>query len=187
LAIAGLAGVYPLTLLSLSAIGIGVCFLLDGAAVVRRISTSLREATEGKTQMMELGPGTTGETLAGITGIALGLLGLFGVVPVVLMLCAAIVFGAALAIGSRTRSYMHKIMLTRRQEASISRNAVSQIVLLTTGLQVLLGLAAFALGIIGLGDAAPLTLSLVAMLVVAVALVLTSPALVSRVMPALQS
>jgi len=50
LAIAGLAGVYPLTLLSLSAIGIGVCFLLDGAAVARRISTSLREATEGKTR-----------------------------------------------------------------------------------------------------------------------------------------
>jgi uncharacterized membrane protein len=182
LAIVGLAGIYPLSLVSLATIGIGAAFLLDGFAVVKRLSGLVREASEGRIRMAELSSGTTGETLAGITGIALGILAFAGVVPVVLTLCAAVVFGAALMIGSRTRSLMHGIMGTYRAEHHIANPMVFG----TTALQVLLGLCVFILAIIGLGDVAPLTLSLVSMLVAAAALVLTNPVLVSRVGPALQ-
>jgi hypothetical protein len=50
-----------------------------------------------------------------------------------------------------------------------------------------LELAVFTLAIIGLSDAAPLTLSLVCMLLTAAALVLTNPAVVGAAIPALRS
>jgi hypothetical protein len=182
LAIVGLAGIYPLSLVSLATIGIGIAFLLDGVAVVKRLSGLVQDASDGRIRMAELGPGTTGETLAGITGIALGILAFAGVAPVVLTLCAAVVFGAALVIGSRTRSLMHGIMGTYRAEHQIA----NPVIFGTTALQVLLGLSIFILAIIGLGNVVPLTLGLVSLLVAAVALVLTNPVLVSRVGPALQ-
>jgi hypothetical protein len=183
LAIVGLAGIYPTWLVSLAATGLGVSFLLDGVAIVKRLSGLLRDATGPEARIADLGPGTTGETLAGITGIALGLLAFLGIVPVVLTLCAAIVFGAALVIGSRTKGLVHRVMVTYRQEHQMPRDTVNQVVFGSTILQVLFGLSAFTLAIIGLGNVAPLTLSLVCMLIVAVALVLTNPALVSKVVP----
>jgi hypothetical protein len=186
-AIVGLAGIYPVSLVSLAAIGLGIAFLLDGAAIVKRLSALLYDATSGKIRIAELGPGTTGETLAGITGVALGILAFLGIVPVVLALCAAIVFGAALVIGSRTKGLLHRVMVTYRQEHQMPRDTVNQVVFGTTILQVLFGLSVFTLAIIGLGNVAPLTLSLVCMLLVAVALVLTNPALVGKVAPALRT
>jgi hypothetical protein len=186
LAIVGLTGLYPTWLVSISAMGIGVSFLLEGIAIVARLSDFLHEATDGRIQMAELGAGTTGETLAGITGVALGLLGLLGIAPVVLILCASIVFGAALVIGSRTKVFMHKIMVTYREEHPMARQMARQAVFVTAALQVVMGIAVFTLAIIALTDIAPLTLSLVAVLIAAAALVLTNPAIASRMAPVLR-
>jgi hypothetical protein len=186
-AIVGLAGIYPLSLVSLAAIGIGISFLLDGAAIVKRLAGLVQDATGEGARTAELGPGTTGETLAGITGIALGILAFSGIAPVVLTLCAAVVFGAALVIGSRARGSVHRIMGAYRVEHQMPRDTANQVFFGTTALQVLLGLSIFVLAIIGLGDVRPLTLSLVSMLLAAVALVLTNPVLVSRVGPALRA
>jgi hypothetical protein len=181
-AIAGLAGVYPTWLLSLAAIGIGVSFLLEGLAIGGRLSGLLRPATEGRTEIGRLGAGTMSETLAGITGITLGILGFLGVVPVILALCASVVFGAALMIGYRTRISLHRLLAGDRED----RYAAHQTVFVTAGVQVLMGLAVFTLAIIGLADVAPLALSLVAVLIAAVALVLTNPIVVNKVTPALR-
>lgn len=186
LAIAGLAGVYPTWLLSLATIGIGISFLLEGVAIVGSLSRLLRPAGGGA-PMAGLSVGTMSETLTGITGITLGILGFLGVVPVILALCASVVFGAALMIGSRTKVSLHKLLAGAREDQPAARHTARQTVFVTAGIQVLMGLAIFTLAIIGLANVAPLTLSLVAVLIAAVTLVLTNPVAVNKATSALRS
>jgi hypothetical protein len=186
LAIIGLAGVYPMWMLTIATIGIGASFLFEGGAIVARMSDLLAEVTEGRVGMAELGAGTTGETLAGVAGIALGILGLVGVLPAVLIPCAAIVFGAALAIGAGTNVRINDMVMTSRQEHPIARQVARQAVLATTGLQVLVGLGAITLGIVALVGVVPLTLSLVAMLGIGAMFLLSNAAIAGRMLSVLQ-
>jgi hypothetical protein len=182
LSIIGLAGVYPQWLLSIATIGLGAAFLFEGAAIISRMSNLLSEVTESKVEMAELGTGTTGETLAGFAGVALGILGLLAVVPSVLIPCAAIVFGAALILGSGANVRINQLTLGYRQEHPMARQIAREAVRATTGLQILAGLGAITLGIIALANLQPLILSLVAVLGVSATFLLTDTAIAGRMM-----
>ncbi len=181
LAIVGLAGVYPRWLLSVATIAVGISFLIEGAAIAARLSDLLQESTGGRVQMSELGGGITGETLAGIVGIVLGILGALNVYPTVLLPVAAIVFGAGLIIGAGANVRINELVVVHREDQPMARNLIRQAVLATTGLQVLVGLGAVTLGIIALATVYPITLSLVAVLAVAGAFLLSNTAVAGRV------
>ncbi len=186
LAIIGLAGVYPRWLLSAATIAVGISFLLEGAAIAARLSDLLHESTGGRVQMSELGGGVTGETLAGIVGVVLGILAALNVYPAVLLPVAALVFGAGLIIGAGANIRINELVVVHREEQPMARNVIRQAVLATTGLQVLVGVAAIALGIIALAGDYPITLSLVAVLIIAAAFALSNTAVAGRVMTVLR-
>jgi len=186
LAIIGLAGVYPRWLLSVATIAVGISFLIEGAAIAARLSDLLHEATGGRVQMNELGGGITGETLAGIVGIVLGILGALNVYPLVLLPVAAIIFGAGLVLGAGANIRINELVVVHREDHPMARNVIRQAVLATTGVQVLVGLAAVALGIIALAGDYPITVSLVAVLAIAGAFLLSDSAMAGRVMTVLR-
>jgi hypothetical protein len=186
LAIIGLAGVYPRWLLGVATIAVGISFLIEGAAIASRLSELLHEATEGRVQMSELGGGVTGETLAGIGGIVLGVLGILNVLPSVLLPIAAIVYGAGLVLGAGANVRINELVVVHREEYPMARRIIRQAVMATTGLQVLVGLGAVALGIIALAGEYPFALSLVAMLAVAGAFLLSDTAIAGRMVSVLR-
>lgn len=181
LAIIGLAGVFPQWLLGAATIAIGISFLIEGATIASRLSDLLHEATEGRVQMSELGGGVTGETLTGIVGVVLGILGILNVAPGVLLPIAAIVYGAGLVIGAGANVRINELVAIHREDSATARRVIRQAVLATTGLQVLVGLGAIALGIIALAGEIPFTLTLVAMLAVAGSFLLSNTAIAGRV------
>lgn len=180
LSIIGLAGAYPGWMVTIATIALGVSFLLEGGAIVARWSALLHEVTEGRVRMMELGAGVTGEALAGITGIVLGILGLLGIVPAVLIPCAVIVFGGALVVGAGANVRINDLVMTYRQEQPIARQVAREAVLATTGLQMLVGFGAITLGIIALAGFVPLTLSLAAVLAIGVMFLLSNATVAGR-------
>lgn len=182
LSIIGLSGVYPVWLLSVATIGIGAAFLFEGAAIMTRLSDLLYEVTEGKSEIAELGAGTTSETLAGLAGVALGILGLAHVAPEILLPIAAIVFGGALILGSGTNMRINEMTAGFRNEHPLAQRIAREAVKGSTGLQLLGGLAGITLGIIALAGAAPLVLTLVATLSVSGVLLLTDTAVAGRMM-----
>jgi hypothetical protein len=186
LAIIGLSGAYPRWLLGAATIAVGVSFLIEGAAIASRLSELVHESTRGRVEMGELGSGVTGETLAGITGIVLGVLGSLNVYPAVLLPVAAIVFGAGLILGAGANVRINELVVVHREDEARARFAIRQAVLAMTGLQVFIGLAAVTLGIIALASDYPITLSLVAMLAISGAFVLSNSAIAGRLLSVLR-
>ena len=186
LAIIGLSGTYPRWLLGAATIAVGISFLIEGAAIASRLSELVHESTKGRVEMSELGSGVTGETLAGIVGIVLGVLGSLNVYPEALLPVAAIVYGAGLILGAGANVRINELIVVHREDEAAARFAIRQAVLATTGLQVFVGLAAVTLGIIALASAYPITLSLVAMLIVAGAFVLSNTAIAGRLLSVLR-
>jgi hypothetical protein len=186
LAIVGLASDYPRWLLGAATIAVGISFLIEGAAIASRLSELLHETTAGRVEMGELGTGVTGETLAGIVGIVLGILGSLNVYPNVVLPIAAIVYGAGLILGAGANLRINELIVVHREDTVAARQAIRQAVLATTGLQVFVGLAAVILGIVALAGSYPITLSLVAMLLIAGAFVLSDTAIAGRLMSVLR-
>jgi hypothetical protein len=186
LAIIGLAGTYPQWLLGAATIAVGISFLIEGAAIASRLAELVHESTSGRVEMSELGSGVTGETLAGIVGIVLGILGSLNVYPTVLLPVAAIVYGAGLILGAGANLRINELIVVHREEGAAARQAIRQAVLATTGLQVFIGLAAVTLGIIALASDYPITLSLVATLLVAGAFALSNTAIAGRLLSVLR-
>jgi hypothetical protein len=186
LAIIGLASNYPRWLLGAATIAVGISFLIEGAAIASRLAELVHESTSGRVEMSELGTGVTGETLAGIVGIVLGILGSLNVYPTVVLSVAAIVYGAGLILGAGANIRINELMVVHQEDTAAARHAIRQAVLATTGLQVFIGLAAVTLGIIALASNYPITLSLVAMLLIAGAFVLSNTAIAGRLMSVLR-
>lgn len=186
LAIIGLSGTYPRWLLGAATIAVGISFLIEGAAIASRLAELLHESTGGRVEMSELGSGVTGETLAGIVGVVLGVLGSLNVYPEVLLPVAAIVFGAGLILGAGANVRINELVVIHREDQAAARYAIRQAVLATTGLQVFVGLAAMTLGIIALASSYPITLGLVATLAVSGAFVLSDTAIAGRLLTVLR-
>jgi hypothetical protein len=186
LAIIGLSSLYPRWLLGAATIAVGISFLIEGAAIASRLAELVHESTSGRVEMSELGSGVTGETLAGIVGIVLGILGSLNVYPTILLPVAAIVYGAGLILGAGANVRINELIVVHREDVAAARHAIRQAVLATTGLQVFVGLAAVTLGIIALASYYPITLGLVAMLVVAGAFVLSNTAIAGRLLSVLR-
>jgi hypothetical protein len=126
-------------------------------------------------EAMEIGTGVTTEFAGGLAGIVLGILALIGLVPMVLIPCAVIVFGATFILSSGLTNRLSYIENYSRSQ-QLSREAVEA----SSGVQVLVGMAGITLGILALIGFAPMVLSLVGILAIAVGGSLSSAALTSR-------
>lgn len=156
LAIIGLTGTIPLYLAPIAAITYGVALAAEGASVASRYSQLAR--ADGVIQRVETGGGAGAELVGGLAGGILGILALIGIAPVVLLSVAAIVFGAAMLLGAGSEARMSTIV------SESGHPLVSDAVIGSAGVEVLVGIGAVALGIVALTGIVPLSLALIALL-----------------------
>jgi hypothetical protein len=179
LAIIGLAGGLPVYMAAIATIVIGVGLVLEGGALAARFTNALGTAQT----RIDLSGGMSAEVLGGFTGIILGILSLVGLVPLILTAVSAIVFGAVLVLSCRTASRLNTAVIdgmTGMRETS--RAVARELVNGAAGMQALIGLAGVILGILAVVGVARLDLTLVALLVLGVAVVLTGTAVGSRML-----
>ena len=180
--IIGLAGFFPMIMLPVATIGLGMSFLFEGGAVASRLSNLLSEFTEGRFDIAELGGGLTVEFVAGFGGIALGILSLVGVAPTILTPIAAIAFGGALVIGSGVKARVNHLAISNRNEHKLVRAIAREALIAASGVEILVGMSAIALGILGIVRILPVELSLVAILSVGGMVLLSGTALGGRML-----
>jgi hypothetical protein len=179
LAILGLAGVLPGYMASIATIAFGVALLSQGGAVAARWSRLIHETAPREwDSRTELGGGMGAEFLGGAAGVVLGILGLIGLGTAVLIPIAVIVFGGALLLGTSATYDLGTLSVPTPHERFA--NAVRQASAAASGAQVLLGLAAIVLGILALVGLDPVTVSLVALIVVGSSAIFTGGALGTR-------
>jgi len=155
LSILGLAGVVPRYMAPIACIAFGVALAAEGGSIAARFSQLAR--SDGLIQKAEVGGGAGAELVGGLAGIVLGILALIGIDATVLVSVAAIVFGAAILLGSGTESRISSL-------AAESGERVISGTLGTAGAEVLIGIAAIALGILALTGSFPMILNLIALL-----------------------
>jgi hypothetical protein len=177
LAILGLLGILPLTLDAIAGIALGVALLLGGAALAARYSraippTALPRARHDISGALGL------QAIAGIAAVVLGVLALLGVSSLELLGVTVIVLGAALLAVGGGMDRLGRSARWLRGDAGRSGEVDSASV--AAGWEVLIGVAAVVLGILALTGRAPLMLTLIAMLSVGAALLVTGSLVASR-------
>ncbi len=187
LAIVGLAHVFSAYLAGVAALVLGAALLMHGAALFGRFFNLVNQASGNRPWRVELGGGTSAEFLAGSAGIVLGILALLGIVPDVLLAVAVIVFGAGLMLGSGTSARLNALEAERcYADNEGARRMAGELAAATSGAQVLVGLAAVILGIIGLAGVHTLVLALVAFLILGVSVALNGSAVGGKMMTLIQ-
>lgn len=179
LAIIGLAGTMPGYMASIATIAFGVALLAQGGAIAARHQQMLHEvAPTGWESRAEVSGGMGAELLAGGAGVVLGVLGLLGVATATLIPIAIIVFGGALLLGSSATADLSSLADPYGNErfAHFTRQAT----VAASGAQVLLGIASIVLGIIALVGIDPVTVTLVALLVLGASVFFSGTAVSSR-------
>ena len=106
----------------------------------------------------ELGGGMGAEFLGGAAGGVLGLLAILNMAPMTLMSIAIIVFGASLLLSSGT-TYRLDALASKLGQRNLTAGQ-TLVALAASGIQVLVGIAGIALGIIALMGVSTMTLIL---------------------------
>jgi hypothetical protein len=161
LSILGIVGLLPNDLAAIAVIGLGVLLLFEGANVGLRYTELLYEAgATSKSRVAEVTRGIMTEFLGGVAGIVLGILALLRIVPMTLMSVAVITYGGTLLLTSGESVWL----ASSSNENEVVRQLMHSMSLAAAGGQVLVGLAALALGILGLVGIAPMMMILIALL-----------------------
>jgi hypothetical protein len=182
LAILGLAGASPTTMVAVGSILLGTAILFQGGAEAARYRRMIREMLEpalAGLHTLEVGGGIAAESLAGIAGIAFGVIALLSAASVTLCAVALVAFGAAEVLGSAAMSRYDVVAIV--SDVSIStRQLLKDAVRLSSGVLLLVGIVAIVLGILALLGFAPVALILVGILSVGGAILLGGAAVGAR-------
>ncbi len=180
LSIVGLSARFPMLMLPIATIAIGASLLFEGGAVTARFS-SLFSLARVPMDVREFGLGITTEFISGSAGIVLGVLALIGLEPLVLTPIAAIVFGASLLLGAGATARANALLSQMSEQREAIREVMREAVYAASGVQILVGIGTVTLGILALTGINPLVLSLVAMLSVGFASLLSESTIINRV------
>jgi hypothetical protein len=185
MAVLGLASLMPVTMACIATIAIGAALVLEGGSVATRLFVAIDRG--GAEVPGELMGGLGAESLAGLTAVALGFIALLHAEPFTLMDAGLVVIGAALLLGTaatwRVNYYPRYAEAPQNDtETYVMRQAVHA----ASGAHALVGASAVLLGILALLGYSTVTLTLVALLVVGGAMVISGAALGGRFLAALR-
>lgn len=186
LSILGLVGLYPNYFVPISTIAIGITLLFKGAAIASEYPKLLMQTTSTNYQQNELTGGMSIEFLAGASGIVLGILALLGLKAVMLCSIALIVFGVGLVAGSGVVSRLNTLKMSLFGTEDKTRRVLQEMVSTATHIQILVGLGAIVLGILSLLGIENVTLTLVGLLIIGAAAVLSGTSLTGKMMEMLR-
>jgi len=177
LAIVALAGTSSDMLLAIATIVFGVALLIQSGAIVSELSAMI--VPEGGAAVAENfgGGGLAIVFLAGTAGIVLGILALIGIHPVMLASIAVIAFGSAVVFGGGSVWSVFRLKQSGQTMVSGAQIVATEIAAGSAGLQCAGGLAAIVLGILAVTGTLPAILSLVGLLIMGAAIVLTGSTL----------
>jgi hypothetical protein len=189
LAILGLAGLLPTTMMTVGTILLGAAVLFQGGAVAarhRRLIEGTAEPGAAHLHAAVVHGGLSAESLAGIAGIALGIIALLGAIPITLCAVALIAIGAAEVFGSGATHRFSALPMQSPEAGSHARHWMHGALSLSAGAQLFVGVGAVVLGILALLGLEPMSLVLVGILAVGGALLLGGSAIGARAIGILQ-
>jgi hypothetical protein len=168
----------PIEMASLATIAIGIALLSQGASIMARWRRATRVLDGPKPDRDELVEGLSTEVFGGSVGIVLGVLGLVGMNPLIMLPVATVVYGGSLLLGGAVQPGL--VHLAPERNPRIARATYS--VIQTSGnIMVLVGIAAAVLGILALlAIGPPLAFVLIATLTIGFALLVAGGALTTR-------
>jgi len=192
LSILGLINLAPVALGAVAGIVFGVAILAEGSAIAAEYSKLLSQAGGDMLGEMELGSGMTAEIMAGGAAMVLGVLALLQIEPEILLPALVIVGGAGLIFAAGAMSRLNNIKLAAKEQAGTAQHLLHAATAGAAGSQILAGIGAIVLGIIALASStggtyavasaagAWVTLSLVGLLVLGAAIMMSGGSLTSR-------
>jgi hypothetical protein len=186
LAIVGLARIFPQYMVAIAALVVGAAFIFQGGNTFMEYSRVLPKAFAGRGGRSMIGSGVSIDVLAGVAGIVLGVLALVTVTPTVLLPVAVIVFGAALIGSSGDTSRLNALKHEQSKADDTLEQVARESFSMGDGTQVFVGLASIVLGIIGLIGYDWTVLTLVALLIIGVAILVSSTAIIDKMMTFVQ-
>ncbi len=167
LAIAGLAGIASSLMVAVATIAVGASMLIKGLATGTKYSEIMQQVGGNELHSLEFGGGLSGEIIAGLAGLVLGILSLLGINPTALLPCAAIVLGTGLFFSAGASARLNDLRISHQAYSRIQR-ILAEMVNASADSQMLVGLGAIVLGILALVGVTPVPLTLVAMLSLAI-------------------
>jgi hypothetical protein len=182
LAIIGLLQILPHAMLPIATIVVGLALLFEGGSIASRFGKLLNETAKGRFETSEMGVGLTTEVVGGIAAIILGVLALLNINAAALMPISAIVLGVTLIFGSGIMARLNHLQMPKSAEYDSFREVAHEAVGVATGAQIMLGLGALILGIIGVSGISWMILTYVALLCVGLAELTSGSAIASRMM-----
>lgn len=176
LAVLGMVDVVPEAMMAIATIVVGAAILLQGAQTVGEYTRLIEAGSSALAVSGTWGGGVTLEFLSGGVGIVLGILALFSHTPT-LAPAALIVFGATLllngAIVARKASTTGASAAASPQGQAAEAIA-AQMAAVTSGAEMMIGIAAIVLGILALVPIHAAILTLVGLLAVGAALLVAA-------------
>ncbi len=180
LAILGLGSIMPELMVPLAVIALGAAFLFEGGTIAARFSDFLTETSKARRDVPKLGTGVTIEVVGGVVGAILGILAILKVLPAVLTPVAVLVYGITLVFGSGVATWFDSLLTARSGEHEEYGKTAHDAVIVSAGVQLILGLTGIILGILALVGISPSLLSLSAVLCVGFAALVTGSAISAR-------
>lgn len=182
LAIVGLAGTRPDIMVAIATIVFGVALLIEGGAILSDYSRIMFPPEGGAGSIEQFGASSLSSVfLAGAAGIVLGVLALLGIQAHILSAAAAVVFGCALMLSANS---VRNLQMLKRANVAAGQTETSGGEILaqemasgTVGMQTLVGVSAIVLGVLALAGNNPAVLTLVALLILGAALIMTGSTL----------
>jgi hypothetical protein len=184
LAILGLVGLLSQEMAAIAAIAIGAALVLEGLAIAARFSDLVSRAGKSLSDTAKLGGGIGAEFLGGVAGGVLGLLAVLGISPITLTAIALIVFGASLLLSSGV-TYRLDLQASKLGQTTLSGAQVLAAIA-ASGVQVLVGVAAVALGIVALVNISPMILTLAGLLCVGASVVISGSTVSANIASVMQ-
>jgi hypothetical protein len=188
LAIVGLTGAATESMVAIATVVFGAALLMQGGTTLSEYASLMFSAGAVESSAGRFGGGSLSVVfLAGAAGIVLGILALLGVSSTALTAAAIIAFGVAFVLSSNSIGRLQQLKhasLTGREALPVSGAEIlaSEMAHGSAAMQALSGLAAIVLGILALAGGKAEVLSLVALLALGGALILTGSTLSATVM-----
>lgn len=183
LAIIGLAQGDTRFVVSIATIVVGAALIGQGGALAAEYSRLLSMTAGGTVGAVDFGGGMTVEMLAGGTAIVLGILGLAGFNPALLLPAAVIGVGASLILTSGGYQRLNALKAQAAGLPDVAQRVAQAAVGGTIAAQILAGGAAIVLGILAYTVTAHAALlTLIGLLVLGAAVAVSGPAFTGRVL-----
>lgn len=154
LSILGLAGFGPGQLAAIAIIVLGAGLLIGGGMAARQVGSLLYYADSDS--LSDFDTGMTLESIGGGVGLVLGILGLLGVVPSVLLPIAVIVMGAGMLISSNSLTRLDSAFWPHASLHGFSGKPRIDGVSAAAVWQGFVGMASLVLGILAVLNAVPI-------------------------------